>query len=52
MNYNDKVIEAFKTNQPDTELTMEDAKLLISMLMSKDENLDKCVNDLDKSSEI
>jgi hypothetical protein len=51
-NYSDKVIEAFKINQPDMEMTGEDFRLLMSMMMSKDENLNKNVNDLDKSSEI
>jgi hypothetical protein len=51
-NYDDKVIEAFKVNQPCMELTEEDAKILMSFLMSKDDNLNIDINKLDKNSDL
>jgi hypothetical protein len=47
-----KLKEVFETNQPSTELTEEDAKILMSFLMSKDKNLDIDIKDLDKDSDI
>jgi hypothetical protein len=51
-NYEEKVIEAFKVNQPDMEMTPEDARLLLSLLMSKDPTLKTDVNKLDKNSDV
>jgi hypothetical protein len=52
MNYIDRIDKAFENNVPKTPMTVKDSKILMSLLMSKDNNMNIDINELDKNSEI
>lgn len=47
----DRVKQAFQENSPNKELADDEMRTLVSLMMSKDSNLNQDVNDLDKESE-
>lgn len=48
----ERLVKAFENNSPHTELTEEETKVLLSIILSKEESLNIDINQLDKKSEI
>ena len=47
-----KLIDIFNENLPNTPMSEQEIEIAINLMMSKDENLNKDLNELDKESEI
>jgi hypothetical protein len=52
MDYKEKIDKAFKENVPETEMSSEDFRFLLKLLMNEDANLNIDLDELDKNSEI